>query len=191
MESGFFYPLISVLLSLLWVYFSFRYYLYYRNRIEARSDNQVKYRSLIKGAQISLIVSILTFTGSTIYLFNLSETGTIPAITATLTPGEGADLPSPAPSLSPLLLTPSPESSPTAEVIPGVGTAVIGNTNGFGVYVRSEPGLQYEMLTQLPDGSRVEMTGEVQTADGFTWQRVRLEDGRIGWVADNFLIPEP
>lgn len=191
MESGFFYPLISVLLSLLVVYISFRFFLYYRGLIDAKLGDPASNRRLVRIAQGILLVSSLAFIGSSVNLYNLSEIATIPAVTATLTPGEGADLPSPAPSISPLLLTPSPESSPTAEVIPGVGTAVIGNTNGFGVYVRSEPGLQYEMLTQLPDGSRVEMTGEVQTADGFSWQRVRLEDGRLGWIANNFLISEP
>ena len=74
---------------------------------------------------------------------------------------------------------------------PGSGFARIGNTNGFGVNVRSEPGLEYEMFAQLSDGSRVELTGEAQSADGFTWQRVRLEDGRLGWIANNFLISEP
>jgi len=104
--------------------------------------------------------------------------------------GRGQPSPTPNP-FSPLVPTPSPKSSPTPEVVPGLGFARIGNTNGFGVNVRSEPGLEYEMLTQLSDGSRVERTGEAQSADGFTWQRVRLEDGRLGWIADNFLIPGP
>jgi uncharacterized protein YgiM (DUF1202 family) len=71
-----------------------------------------------------------------------------------------------------------------------VGLARIGNTNGFGANVRSEPTLRSEMIAQLSDGSRVDLTGEAESADGFNWQRVRLEDGRLGWIADNFLIPE-
>ena len=90
-----------------------------------------------------------------------------------------------------LVLTPSPVSSPTPEVASSSGFARIGNTNTFGVYVRSEPGLKFEIVTQLSDGNRVELMGEAQLADGFNWQQVRLEDGRVGWVADNFLIPEP
>jgi hypothetical protein len=57
--------------------------------------------------------------------------------------------------------------------------------------VRFDPGLASAALTQLSDGVRVELTGEVQTADGFNWQEVRLEDGRLGWIVENFLIPEP
>jgi SH3-like domain-containing protein len=110
----------------------------------------------------------------------------------TSTPGEGTGQPSPAPSLvAPVVPTPAPESSPTPESVPVSGFARIGNTTGFGVNVRSEPGLAFAVLTQLSDGVRVELTGEVQSADGFTWQRVRLEDGRLGWIVDNFLIPEP
>jgi len=199
MESDYFYPLIGVLASLLWTYVSFRYFLYYHGLIHTGVGNLDKNRRLMRRAQASLLVSSLAFTGSLVNLFNLSGTAIPPPAIATLAPGEGAGLsmpgagqPSPTPSsFSPLVYTPSPESSPTPEVVPGLGFARIGNTNGFGVNVRSEPGLEYEMLIQLSDGSRVELTGEAQSADGFTWQRVRLEDGRLGWIADNFLIPEP
>jgi Bacterial SH3 domain len=192
MDSDYIYPLIGVFASLLWIYVSFRYFLYYRGLIYTEVGNQDKNRRLIRRAQIFLLVSSLAFTGSLVNLFHLSRTAIPPLVIATLAPGEMASksLPTPNP-FSPFVPTPSPESSPTPELVPARGFARIGNTNGFGVNVRSEPGLVYEMLTQLSDGSRVELTGEVQSADGFTWQRVRLEDGRLGWIAENFLIPEP
>ena len=192
MELDYLYPLIGVLASLLWAYVSFRYFLYYRGLIYTGVGNQDKNRRLIRRTQVFLLVSSLAFTGSLVNLFNLSGTAIPPPAIATLAPGEGAGQPSPTPDpFSPLVLTLSPESSPTPEVVPGLGFARIGNTAGFGVNVRSEPGLEYEILTQLSDGSRVELTGEAQSADGFTWQHVRLEDGHLGWIADNFLIPEP
>jgi hypothetical protein len=192
MELDFLFPLISVLVSLLWAYVSFRYFLYYRGLVFAGVGNQDKNRQLIRMAQASLLVSILVFTGSLVNLFNLPGTAEPPPGVATLAPGEGADQPSPTPGPSlPLVVTPSPESSPTPEVVPGLGFARIGNTSDFGVNVRSEPGLEYEIITQLSDGSRVELTGEAQSANGFTWQQVRLEGGQLGWIADNFLIPEP
>ena len=192
MELDYLYPLIGVLASLLWAYVSFRYFLYYRGLIYTGVGNQDKNRRLIRRAQVFLLVSSLAFTGSLIKLFNLSGTAIPPPAIATLAPGEGAGQLSPTPSPFSLLVpTQSPESSLTPEVVPGLGFARIGNTQGFGVNVRSEPGLEYEILTQLPDGSRVELTGEAQSANGFTWQRVRLEDGHLGWIADNFLIPEP
>ncbi len=192
MESGFFFPLIGVLLSLLWVYFSFRYYLYYRGLIYSRESNQEKSGRLMGRAQLSLLVSDLVFIAMLVTLFGLSGTAISPPATATPAPGEGADqlLPTPSP-VTELVLTPSPVSTPTPEAAPSSGFARIGNTNTFGVYVRSEPGLKFEIVTQLSDGNRVELMGEAQLADGFNWQQVRLEDGRVGWVADNFLIPEP
>jgi hypothetical protein len=199
MDSGYFYSLIGVLASLLWAYVSFRYVLYYRGLIYNGVSNQEKNWRLFRRVQVLLLVSSLAFTGSLVNLFILSRTAMQPHATATITPGDGARQsvpgayqPSPTPSLvTPLVPTLSLESSLTPEVVPGSGFARIGNTNTFGANVRSEPGLEFEMITQLSDGSRVELTGEAQSADGFTWQHVRLEDGRLGWVADNFLIPEP
>jgi uncharacterized protein YraI len=198
MESDYIFALIGLLASLLWAYISFRYFLYYRVLIDNGVGNQDKNRRLIRRAQVSLLVSSLAFTGSLVNLFNLSGTAIQPPAIATLAQGEGAGLSTPGvgqfsltPSpFTPLVPTVSPESSPTPEVVPGLGFARVGNTNGFGVYVRTEPGLEYEILTQLSDGSRVELTARY-SPDGFTWQRVRLEDGQLGWIADNFLIPEP
>jgi len=199
MELDFFYPLIGVLASLLGVYLSFRYFLYYRGLIDTGVDDQGKSTRYLRRAQVALLVTSLAFTGSLVNLFNQAGTVTPVLTTPTLVPGEGADVslpeagqlsstPSP---LTPPVLTPISESTPTPEVLPGSGFARIGNTNGFGANVRSEPGLKYEMLTQLSDGTRVELIGEAQSVDGFKWQRVRLEDGRLGWIVENFLIPEP
>jgi hypothetical protein len=192
MQLDFIYPLIGVLASLLWAYVSFRYFLYYSGLNYTGVGDQDKNRRLIRIAQVSLLVSSLAFTGLLVNLFNLAGTPRPLPASGTLAPDEGTGMPSLTPSLfSPLVNTPSPESSLTPAIVPGSGFAHIGNTTGFGVNVRSEPGLAYAVLTQLSDGIRVELTGEAQSADGFTWQRVRLEDGRLGWIVDNFLIPEP
>jgi hypothetical protein len=191
MKLDYLIPLIGVLLSLLWAYFSFRYYLYFSGRIYTGAGNQDENRRLVRMAQVSMLISSLAFIGLLGYLFNLSGKDMSPPADATGAPGEGTSQPSPTPSLfSPPVPTPPAESSPTPEAFPESGFARIGNTSGFGANVRSEPGLVFEVLIQLSDGSRVELTGETQSADGFTWQRVRLEDGRLGWIADIFLIPE-
>lgn len=192
MKSDYWYPLLGALASLLWVYVSFRYFVFYRGLAITGEGDQVRNRLFLKIAQLFLLVSSLVFTFLLFNLFNLSRTAAPPPASATSVMGGGTDQLSPTSSpFAPIVPTPSPESSPTPDVIPGTGFARVGNTNGFGANVRSEPGLEYELLAQLSDGSRVELTSEVQSADGFTWQRVRLEDGRLGWIANNFLIPEP
>ena len=192
MEPDYFYVLIVVLASLYGVYFSFVYSLHFRGLIYTGVGDQERNRRLVRGAQTLLLVCCLAFTGSLVHLFNLSRQAVVPPATATQIPGEGASQLTSTPNVSsPIVLTSTPAGSPTPEAIPGTGTALIGNTNGYGANIRVEPGLKFEMLIQLSDGSRVELTGEVQSADGFNWQRVRLEDGRLGWVAENFLIPEP
>lgn len=192
MELDYLFPLIGVLASLLWAYVSFRYYLHYSGLNYSGVGDQDKNRRLIWMAIVSLVVASLAFTSSLVSLFNLAGTPRPLPANATLAPGVGGGQPSPTPSLfSPPVQTPSPESSPTPESLPGSGFARIGNTSGFGANVRSEPGLAFAVLTQLSDGVRVELTGEAQSADGFNWQRVRLEDGRLGWIVDKFLIPEP
>ncbi len=191
MKSVSFYPLIAVLASLLWAYFSFRYYVYYRGLIHPGVDDKDKNRRLLSWARVFLLVSSLALVGLLVNLFNLPGGANPPLTTATSTPGEEVGQLSPTPGLTPLLvLTSTIVSTSTPEVLPVAGFARVGNTNTFGVNVRSEPGLKYEMLAQLSDGTRVELTGEAQIADGFNWQRVRLADGRLGWIADNFLIPE-
>ena len=46
------------------------------------------------------------------------------------------------------------------------------------VNVRSGPGLSYDIMTQIQGGSSVNVL-----ADKNEWYKVRLSDGRIGWVA--------
>jgi hypothetical protein len=192
MKSAYFFPLIGVLGSLLWAYVSFRYFIYYNSRVYTKVGKQDENWRRFKKAQVSLLVSSLAFIVLLVNLFNLAETTVPPPAITTFAPGEGAGQLSSTPSpFTPVVPSLPPENSPTPEVVSGSGFARIGNTNGFGANVRTEPGLAYELLTQLSDGSRIELTGEVQLADGFSWQRIRLVDGRLGWIADNFLIPEP
>ena len=72
MELDFFYPLIGVLASLLGVYFSFRYFLYYRGLIDTGVDDQGKSTRYLRRAQVALLVTSLAFTGSLVNLFNLA-----------------------------------------------------------------------------------------------------------------------
>lgn len=45
-------------------------------------------------------------------------------------------------------------------------------------------------LSQLDPGEPVQIRGEVREAGGHTWERVRLADGRLGWVVQRFVRPD-
>ena len=113
-----------------------------------------------------------------------------PPATATLTPTStlppaATAAPSPKP-IAPPSPTPSPTAPPTAT--PVVYMAV-GATEGEGVNVRRDPRLDAPTLTALRDGVVVQLTGRSVEADGFTWLEVVMPDGRVGWIAEPFLVP--
>ena len=54
--------------------------------------------------------------------------------------------------------------------------------------VRSEPGSTASVVTYLNDLTEVVLLGERVEKDGMYWEKVRLQDGKIGWVSARFLI---
>lgn len=57
------------------------------------------------------------------------------------------------------------------------------------VNVRSGPGTSYSIITSLTNGTKVtRIKKAVATANGYTWDKIQLSDGKIGYVATNYLI---
>lgn len=96
----------------------------------------------------------------------------------------------------------STEAAPTpAPIVPAqirVGGQVrIVNADPEGISVRFGPGQNNQRMTTLHDGMELTVmeppAGYTDpyptTADGFTWWRIRMDDGAIGWVASNWLQP--
>jgi uncharacterized hydrophobic protein (TIGR00271 family) len=120
--------------------------------------------------------------------------------TPTPTPVPGATLtptPSPTPTSTPTpspTATPTPTSTPlpTATTVPSptatpIAYAVVrGQTRG-GVNLRREPGLS-EILTVVPNGTVVQLTGRRAEVEDFSQVEVILPDGWIGWVAEEYLV---
>lgn len=102
----------------------------------------------------------------------LPATPTIRSITAT-----------PVPTFTP---EPTATSSSAGDLLPGV----IGNTNFQGVNCRETASLSGQILAKLVNGTSVLIVnGSVVDSEGYTWQQVQLEDGRLGWIVADFLIP--
>lgn len=105
-------------------------------------------------------------------------------IIATFTPG---------PTATPVNVL--PVETPTATPQPAPAALAVGVTaevaaGGSGLNLREGPGLTFQILSLLPDGTRVEVIGGPEEVDGYTWWRVRtLDAGLEGWVAGDFLRP--
>jgi uncharacterized protein YraI len=69
-----------------------------------------------------------------------------------------------------------------------VAYAVVGATRGRGVNVRRAPGTA-AVITALRDGTVIQIRGPATAADGGTWVDVVLPDGRVGWIAADYLVP--
>lgn len=56
------------------------------------------------------------------------------------------------------------------------------------VNVRSDPGTSYSIVTSLKNGIRVtRIKKAVASANGYTWDKISLSDGRIGYIATDYL----
>lgn len=59
-------------------------------------------------------------------------------------------------------------------------------TQGDGVYVRSEPLRSATKITKLETGSPFTVIGGPACADNWSWWKIRLNDGREGWIAEGW-----
>lgn len=91
-------------------------------------------------------------------------------------------LPSSTPTPDPTSATPAPTAPSTAS-----GTAHVANTGGSGIYLRTDAGANARVLTTLPEGTAVQVTGQTQTVAGTQWVQVQTSDGLMGWISSDFL----
>jgi hypothetical protein len=82
---------------------------------------------------------------------------------------------------------PQPTAPPAA---PAASAFVVARTGVEGLFLRAEPNTNAQVLTTLPEGTRVEALGEENNDGTRTWRKVRSERGE-GWVASDFLDPAP
>jgi hypothetical protein len=65
------------------------------------------------------------------------------------------------------------------------GLATVNTTDGDKLNVRFSPGTEYQIVTRLEDGERVTLLAGPQSADGFTWWKIRTAAGIEGWVVES------
>ncbi|MCU0475352.1 MAG: TIR domain-containing protein [Anaerolineae bacterium] len=82
---------------------------------------------------------------------------------------------------------PTLNALPLSTLLLGEGVqAEINTLNGLSQRLRVAPGAMTnaDILTNLPDGSIVTLTGQTREAVGFRWWEVETESGRVGWVVE-------
>ena len=109
------------------------------------------------------------------------------------TPGALATQAQPTSSL-PTVPPPPPVTNTPRPVVntPAAGrksAVVTGTAEVGGLKLRKAP--NGDIIDSLPDGTVVELLGEVKTEVGIEWQRVRDPKAREGWVASQYLIINP
>ncbi len=120
-----------------------------------------------------------------------------PAALVTEAPGTGLNL-IPGPSSTPPAPTATlpPTSTPTATFTPllpgeiGLGSVVqIVGTDGFGLNIRNQAGLNSDVNFLGLDAEVFEILDGPVEADGFTWWYLvtPVDENRSGWAAANFL----
>lgn len=70
-------------------------------------------------------------------------------------------------------------------------TAWVQNAGGKSLRRRSAPGLDSNVLDGLQPGTQLSLLEGPVAKDGYSWWRVRAEDGREGWVAGEELVTKP
>jgi SH3-like domain-containing protein len=110
--------------------------------------------------------------------------GTVPPPVASMPGSEIA----PAAS-TPAVAAPVAPRPTTAVAASGAGRGQVGNTNGQGANIRSEPGSGGRVLKTLPEGATIEVLGPEREVDGQIWRQVRDSAGVTGWIVRGAVAP--
>ncbi len=84
--------------------------------------------------------------------------------------------------------TPVPTATPAPAIGPG-GQVIVQGTEGQQLRLRAGPALDNVTLRILDEGTKLTVLEGPEASDGFQWWRVQTEDGLIGWVASDWLVP--
>lgn len=86
---------------------------------------------------------------------------------------------------------PTPAPRPTTGVASSAATrGQVGNTNGQGANIRSEPGTNGRILKTVAEGTNIEVLGPEREVDGQVWRQVRdTSSGVTGWIVRGAVAP--
>jgi len=65
----------------------------------------------------------------------------------------------------------------------------VANTGGIGVNLRAQPSKTAKIVVLLKEGAELKVIGEDTSAEGITWRNVKDDNGNVGWVSSEYLVP--
>ncbi len=92
-----------------------------------------------------------------------------------------------APTDTPAAAEPTASPTPSDELVAGA-VAVVSDTAGRGLNMRSEASINAIAIKVLQEGAEVTIIGGPTEADDFTWFQVRDSANAEGWVASDWLV---
>ncbi|MDQ4074839.1 MAG: SH3 domain-containing protein [Chloroflexota bacterium] len=107
---------------------------------------------------------------------------------ATFTPGATST----PPPLDEPVVAPESEPGDSEGDVAGLAVgepAIVTGTDGLGVNLRQAENTSSEVIQILTDDTPLTVVEGPVEGEGYTWWRVRLEDGTEGWVVEEFLAP--
>jgi hypothetical protein len=82
-------------------------------------------------------------------------------------------------------------AAPAAGGLAAGTTAYVRKTGGKNLRLRDNHGLDTNAFAGLPPGTSMTILEGPVDDDGYIWYRIRVSDGREGWVAGNELVTTP
>jgi hypothetical protein len=82
---------------------------------------------------------------------------------------------------------PSTGSTGSAGAQPTGEKARVVNADGGSVNMRSQPSMGADVVTQVSEGTTLDVVGPNRDGDGRTWRNVQTSDKKSGWIASSFL----
>jgi len=85
--------------------------------------------------------------------------------------------------------SPAPSSSGSSAAPRSTGEKVkVVGADGGSVNMRAEPSTSAEVVTQVSEGTTLDIVGANRDAEGRTWRNVKSSDNKTGWIASTFLV---
>ncbi len=85
-------------------------------------------------------------------------------------------------------LVPTRVPSATITPVPTPLWAYINASQGGGALIRREPSFNAPLVISLINGNLVQVLPEMVEAEGVTWVKIRMDDGREGWIVRSLLV---